>query len=82
VRDAVAAWLITEKKWELCCLPVVAETWDGELNDINGLHVRIEHVRNAIRTASAGMVAEGTWVVALGWWLSVSKAAQAPRLAS
>jgi L-aminopeptidase/D-esterase-like protein len=72
VRDAVAAWLTGEKKWELCCLPVVAETWDGELNDINGFHVHAEHVRAALRTASGGPVAEGnvgggTGMVAFGF---------------
>jgi D-aminopeptidase len=40
-------------------LPVVAETWDGVLNDINGFHVRAEHVREAIAGASGGPVAEG-----------------------
>ncbi|XVV01078.1 P1 family peptidase [Actinosynnema sp. CA-248983] len=40
-------------------LPVVAETWDGYLNDINGPHVRAEHAVAAIEAASAGPVAEG-----------------------
>jgi D-aminopeptidase len=40
-------------------LPVVAETYDGILNDINGMHVTAEHVRRALATASAGPVAEG-----------------------
>jgi D-aminopeptidase len=40
-------------------LPVVAETYDGYLNDINGLHVRPEHAMRAIDAASAGPVAEG-----------------------
>ena len=40
-------------------LPVVAETWDGELNDINGFHVRPEHVAQALREARGGPVAEG-----------------------
>ena len=39
--------------------PVVAETWDGELNDINGFHVRAEHVDRALDTALGGPVAEG-----------------------
>jgi D-aminopeptidase len=39
--------------------PVVAETWDGELNDINGFHVRAEHVDRALDTARGGPVAEG-----------------------
>jgi D-aminopeptidase len=41
-------------------LPVVGETWDGLLNDINGFHVRPEHVREALESASAGVVAEGS----------------------
>ncbi len=40
-------------------LPVVAETWDGYLNDINGFHVRSEHVFSALRAAKGGPVAEG-----------------------
>lgn len=40
-------------------LPVVAETWDGLLNDINGFHVLPEHVEAAIRTATGGPVAQG-----------------------
>jgi D-aminopeptidase len=39
--------------------PVVAETWDGELNDINGFHVKPEHVFAAIDGAAGGPVAEG-----------------------
>jgi L-aminopeptidase/D-esterase-like protein len=40
-------------------LPVVAETWDGHLNDIYGMHVRAEHVFQAIDGARPGPVAEG-----------------------
>src|SRR5262249_26936722 len=40
-------------------LPVVAETWDGDLNDVNGFHVKPEHVFSALDTAAAGPVAEG-----------------------
>ena len=40
-------------------LPVVGETYDGVLNDINGFHVRAEHVREALVSASDGAVAEG-----------------------
>ncbi|GAA2541554.1 DmpA family aminopeptidase [Mycolicibacterium diernhoferi] len=40
-------------------LPVVGETYDGFLNDINGFHVRPEHVRSALAAAAAGPVAEG-----------------------
>jgi L-aminopeptidase/D-esterase-like protein len=40
-------------------LPVVAETYDGDLNDINGFHVTKEHVFNALESATSGPVAEG-----------------------
>ena len=40
-------------------LPVVGETWDGSLNDINGMHVRPEHARAALEAAAVGPVAEG-----------------------
>jgi D-aminopeptidase len=40
-------------------LPVVAETWDGHLNDINGFHVRPEHAAKALADAKGGLVAEG-----------------------
>ena len=39
--------------------PVVAETWDGELNDVNGFHVKPEHVFAALDGAKSGPVAEG-----------------------
>ena len=63
VRDAVVAWRVahgpadaTDSWWSL---PVVAETWDGWLNDINGFHVKPEHVFHAIDSAHAGPVEEG-----------------------
>jgi len=40
-------------------LPVVAETWDGFLNDINGFHIKKEHVFAALDTAKSGAIAEG-----------------------
>ena len=40
-------------------LPVVGETWDGMLNDINGMHVRPEHLWSALESATSGPVAEG-----------------------
>ncbi|GAB3586600.1 P1 family peptidase [Leifsonia lichenia] len=40
-------------------LPVVAETWDGRLNDINGLHVRPHHAVDALNDAHGGPIAEG-----------------------
>ena len=41
-------------------LPVVAETWDGWLNDINGFHVKPEHALRALDTAHGGAVEEGS----------------------
>jgi D-aminopeptidase len=40
-------------------LPVVGETYDGQLNDINGMHVRLEHVQAALEAASGGAAVEG-----------------------
>jgi len=61
VRDAlVAAGLAGRAERELFwSLPVVGETWDGLLNDINGFHVRPEHVHRALAAASPGPVPEG-----------------------
>jgi D-aminopeptidase len=63
VRDAVIQWRVAHGQpdptgywWSL---PVVAETWDGWLNDINGFHVKPEHVFHAIDSARSGPVAEG-----------------------
>ena len=60
MRDAAVAWSVKEKKaFQPWSLPVVAETWDGTLNDINGFHVKPEHVFAAIDGAGSGRVAEG-----------------------
>jgi D-aminopeptidase len=63
VRDAVIQWRVQHGQpdptgywWSL---PVVAETWDGWLNDINGFHVTPEHVFHAIDSAHSGTVEEG-----------------------
>jgi L-aminopeptidase/D-esterase-like protein len=63
VRDAVIEWRVQHSKdpadeawW---ALPVVAETYDGRLNDINGFHVKPQHVFNAIDTAAGGPIVEG-----------------------
>jgi D-aminopeptidase len=60
VRDASIAWGLKHgaqlQPWSL---PVVAETWDGVLNDINGFHVKPEHVFAALDGARGGPVAEG-----------------------
>lgn len=63
VRDAVIEW--GAKKFPNggysgdFSLPVVAETWDGYLNDINGFHVKKEHVFAALDSAKSGPIAEG-----------------------
>ena len=63
VRDAVIKWRIEHGAADLSgywwSLPVVAETWDGELNDINGFHVKPEDAFHALNTAASGPVAEG-----------------------
>lgn len=63
VRDAVIQWYVNKKKTDGYSgdfsLPVVAETWDGFLNDINGFHVKQQDVFEAMESASTGPVAEG-----------------------
>jgi len=64
VRDAVIAWRVKhappDEEGYFWSLPVVAETWDGELNDVNGFHVKPEHVFHALDTAHGGPVEEGS----------------------
>ena len=63
VRDAVIEWTVKHKKLgaddDWWSLPVVAETWDGWLNDINGFHVKPEDAFHAIDSAHSGAVEEG-----------------------
>jgi D-aminopeptidase len=60
VHEGVLSWARPRGlSWELG-LPVVAETWDGLLNDIDGLHVRPEHARQALDAARPGPVPEGS----------------------
>jgi L-aminopeptidase/D-esterase-like protein len=65
VRDAVIDWQHTNGYYDpiyvntFWALPVVAETYDGGLNDINGFHVKPEHVFTALDGAASGPVAEG-----------------------
>ena len=67
VRDAVIEWSYKNKFFKTLynikdlfwTLPVVAETYDGSLNDINGFHVKKEHAFNALNNAKAGIVGEG-----------------------
>jgi len=63
VRDAVIAWKVKHGEPDMegywWSLPVVAETWDGYLNDINGFHVRPEDAWHALDAAHSGPVEEG-----------------------
>ena len=64
VRDATIQWRVARGNanpdgywWSL---PVVGETWDGWLNDVNGFHVKPEHVLHALDSAHGGAVEEGS----------------------
>ncbi|MBO0724120.1 MAG: P1 family peptidase [Blastocatellia bacterium] len=61
VRDAVIAWQLRQfsKTMQPWGLPVVAETWDGWLNDISGFHVKQQHAFEALDNSKSGPVAEG-----------------------
>ena len=67
VRDAVIEWQYKNKIFNTLynikdlfwALPVVAETYDGSLNDINGFHIKKEHAIEALDIASTGKVLEG-----------------------
>jgi L-aminopeptidase/D-esterase-like protein len=67
VRDAFLGWLVTHKRQPgtntfnggFYTYPIVAETYDGVLNDINGFHVKPADVEAALDTAAAGPVPEG-----------------------
>jgi L-aminopeptidase/D-esterase-like protein len=63
-RDAVIAWRINhgaaDKTGYWWSLPVVAETWDGWLNDINGFHIKPEDVWHALDSAHGGALEEGS----------------------
>ncbi len=63
VRDAIIKWSmkhITEPTDLMYrSLPLVAETWDGNLNDIYGFHIKKEHVYEALDTSQSGFVDEG-----------------------
>jgi D-aminopeptidase len=62
VRDALISYAVRQAEDPMALgwsLPVVGETYDGILNDINGMHVKPEHVFAALEAASDGPVAEG-----------------------
>ena len=56
IEAGVRAHAMSDAVW---ALPVAGETYDGALNDINGFHVRSEHVHEALAAAAGGAVAEG-----------------------
>jgi D-aminopeptidase len=63
-RDAVIAWRLAhggpDAEGFAWSLPIVAETWDGWLNDVDGFHVKPEHVAHAIESAHGGAIEEGS----------------------
>src|SRR5437879_9926053 len=63
VRDAVIAWRVKrgapDEQGYWWSLPVVAETWDGYLNDVNGFHLKPEDACHALDNADGGAVEEG-----------------------
>ena len=63
-RDAVIGWRLAhggpDAEGFAWSLPVVAETWDGWLNDVDGFHVKPEHIAHAIETAHGGPIEEGS----------------------
>ncbi len=63
-RDAVISWRVKQGDADASgywwSLPVVAETWDGWLNDVNGFHVKPEHVVSALESAHGGAIEEGS----------------------
>jgi D-aminopeptidase len=60
VRDTLVAYQFAHGAVEDFTLPLVAETYDGWLNDINAFHLRPEHVYEALESACSGVVAEGS----------------------
>jgi len=64
VHEGVIRWRVAQSAADhsgyFWSLPVVAETWDGHLNDINGFHVRPEHAAAALDRANGDEVAEGS----------------------
>ncbi len=83
VRDALIQYEIDQRGPESAALglPVVAETWDGRLNDINGFHVTREHVFDALAAIERGPVQEGsvgggTGMVSFGFKAGIGSASR------
>ena len=62
VRDATIEWMVKQQpqKTDAWSLPITGETFDGNLNDINGFHVKPEHVFEAIDSAAGGAIELGS----------------------
>lgn len=59
VHAAAIDWMRARNPDAMTHLPVVAETWDGDLNDHYGRHIKREHVYEALNSATSGPIAEG-----------------------
>ena len=59
IRHAARRWPPQGDDWTVWSLPIVAETWDGTLNDIYGMYIRTEHAFEAMDGAQPGAVSEG-----------------------
>src|SRR5436190_14975546 len=83
VRDAIIKWEVGQKNvLQPWWLPVVAETYDGNLNDINGFHVKEEHALSALNSATGGrpkegVVGGGTGMTCLGFKGGIGTASRA-----
>jgi D-aminopeptidase len=87
VRDALVMHEVRHRAPDdiAWALPVVAETWDGRLNDINGFHVTSEHVFDAIADVSRGSVEEGsvgggTGMISFGFKAGIGTASRIVRV--
>jgi D-aminopeptidase len=86
VRDSVIGWEIRHGFNPPYALPVVAETWDGFLNDMNGMHVTREHAFAALDSARSGPVEEGnvgggTGMICYEFKGGIGTASRRPKLA-
>ena len=87
VRDAFIKWQVARTRkigtgvddWSL---PIVAETWDGYLNDINGFHVTDTDTVAALDSAKSGPVQKEMWAAGRAWFVTDLKGEQALRHAN
>ena len=83
VRDAIGQWSFNKFSKGAFVdfsfgLPVVAETWDGMMNDINGFHVKKEHVWQALDSAASAASMKAMLAVERVWFAMNSKVEAAP----